>query len=469
MVAGDTGRAYQVGAVLGSYRLLQQIGAGGMGRVFIAEHVRLGRRVALKVLRSEYSGNSEAVQRFFSEARAVNCINHENIIEVSDFIESATGPSFYIMELLTGVDLRTLEDREGVLPLRRALDIALQVCRGVGAAHDAGVIHRDLKPDNIFLIERGGHRDFVKLLDFGVAKLTNVELDQATPHKTSAGLVVGTPDYMSPEQAYGQSVDQRCDVYALGVILFEMVAGRRPFLARTAREVMVQHMTVEPPRPSQLNPDYGLPADLEDLILACLRKDPEDRPPSIKDVELQLVAILERAPRTSDTKARARAVAPHGRRRNWLAAAGVSLLVASGGVFAWSQGIRPTIPVAQADGLVRAWRRVKPATGAATDPTAIATTSAPVPEMPPALDPPQTAAPAAAPARGDRLTIEPMAQGKQPPTQEPAPGSRRKIVSEPSSDDSTTATRPVQPARAPAATRRKPAKLDRDSVINPFE
>jgi len=472
MVAGDTGRAYPIGTVLGSYRLLQQIGAGGMGRVFIAEHVRLGRRVALKVLRSEYSGNIEAVQRFFSEARAVNCINHENIIEVSDFIESSTGPSFYIMELLTGFDLRTLEDREGVLPLRRALDIALQVARGVGAAHDAGVIHRDLKPDNIFLIERGGRRDFVKLLDFGVAKLTNDELDQASTHKTSAGLVVGTPDYMSPEQAYGQTVDQRCDVYALGVILFEMVAGRRPFLARTAREVMVQHMTVEPPRPSQLNPDYGLPAELEDLILACLRKDPQDRPASIKDVEQQLAAILERVPRSSDT--RQRAVTRHGRRRSWLAAVGVSLLVASGGVFAWSEGIRPVIPVAQADGLVRAWRRVKPTTATAaemaTTTATIATTSAAEPAPPPTLEPPETAVSAAPPARGDRLTIEPMAHEIQPPpARAPEPGPRSPAVSEPSSDDRATATPPVEPARTPAATRRKPAKLDRDAVINPFE
>jgi hypothetical protein len=473
IVAGETGRAYPIGTVLGSYRLLQQIGAGGMGRVFVAEHVRLGRRVALKVLRSEYSGNIEAVQRFFSEARAVNCINHENIIEVSDFIESSTGPSFYIMELLSGVDLRTLEDREGILPLRRALDIALQVTRGVGAAHDAGVIHRDLKPDNIFLIERGGSRDFVKLLDFGVAKLTNDQLDQASAHRTSAGLVVGTPDYMSPEQAYGQPVDQRCDVYALGVILFEMVAGRRPFLARTAREVMVQHMTVEPPRPSQLNPDHAVPAELEDLILACLRKDREDRPASIKDVERQLAAIRERLPPSSDTRAGARAVARHGRRRNWLAAVGVSLLVVSGGVFAWSQGIRPAIPVAQADGLVRAWRRVKPpaTTGTTTTETAttVATTSAAVPAPSPALEPPQTTAPATPPARGDRLTIEPMPQGMQPPAREPAGGPGHRAVSATSPDDHAAATPRVEPARARPATRRKPAKLDRDSVINPFE
>ena len=253
-IAADTSRAYSIGTILGSYRLVKQIGAGGMGRVFIAEHVRLGRQVALKILRSELSGNIEAIKRFFAEARAVNRIRHENIIEISDFVEDPLGSSFYIMELLHGIELRVLEDREGVLPIARALAIVLQVCRGVGAAHAAGVIHRDLKPDNIFLIERDGRPDFVKLLDFGVAKLTSATIDDASTYKTSAGMVVGTPDYMAPEQALGQVVDHRADIYSIGVILFELVVGRRPFVARTAREVMVQHMVTPAPRPASPQP-----------------------------------------------------------------------------------------------------------------------------------------------------------------------------------------------------------------------
>ena len=257
-----TGRALAVGRILGSYRLLQQIGMGGMGRVFVAEHVRLGRKVALKVLRSEFSGNQEAVKRFFAEARSVNCISHENIIEVSDFVENPQGPSFYIMELLRGENLCALQSREGILP------IVLQVCSGLSAAHDAGIIHRDLKPDNIFLVDRAGRRDFVKLLDFGVAKLMNATVDDASTFRSSVGMVVGTPDYMAPEQALGHAVDHRADVYALGVILFEMVAGRRPFVAKTAREVMVQHLTASVPRPSRLNPAGEVPEALEKLILA---------------------------------------------------------------------------------------------------------------------------------------------------------------------------------------------------------
>jgi serine/threonine-protein kinase len=213
--------------VLGSYRLLEQIGQGGMGNVFVAEHVKLGRRVALKMLRSEFTHNPEAVRRFFAEARAVNRISHDNIIEVSDFIESERGRSFYIMELLSGCDLRAVKERDGALPIGRALGIAIQVCRGLGAAHDAGIVHRDLKPDNIFLTERGGRRDFVKLLDFGVAKLLDDGPDGGMRFRTSAGVVVGTPEYMSPEQASGDPADHRSDIYAVGVILFEMVTGQR--------------------------------------------------------------------------------------------------------------------------------------------------------------------------------------------------------------------------------------------------
>ena len=288
----DTGRAYPVGAVLGSYRLLQQIGAGGMGRVFVAEHVRLGRRVALKVLRSEFSGNLEAVKRFFAEAHAVNCISHENIIEVSDFVESRHGPSFYIMELLHGQDLRAAQEREGILSLDRILRIGAQICSGLGAAHAGGIVHRDLKPDNIFLIERNGQRDFVKLLDFGVAKLMNANFEEAATFRSTVGMVVGTPDYMAPEQALGHQVDHRADIYATGVILYEMVAGRRPFVANSAREVMVQHLTTTPCRPSRLNPAGKIPEELEDLILACLAKEPAHRPQDIREVEQRLRDIL---------------------------------------------------------------------------------------------------------------------------------------------------------------------------------
>ena len=292
---GDRSRRYAAGEVFGSYRLLEQIGQGGMGNVFVAEHIKLGRRVALKMLRSEFSHNTEAVRRFFAEARAVNRINHENIIEISDFIESTRGRSYYIMELLDGVDLRSLKEQEGALPIGRALGITIQVCRGLRAAHAAGIVHRDLKPDNIFLTERNGRRDFVKLLDFGVAKLMDDALDEVTKVRTTAGVVVGTPEYMSPEQASGDPADHRSDIYSVGVILFEMVTGQRPFDAPSAREIMVQHVMTAPPRPSKLvRFGAAVPATLEELILDCLKKRPEDRPQSMMEVEQRLEAIARR-------------------------------------------------------------------------------------------------------------------------------------------------------------------------------
>jgi len=290
--ASDLSQGVQVDAVFGSYRLLQQIGEGGMGRVFVAEHTRLGRQVAIKILRSEYAGDTEAVKRFFAEARAVNLIKHENIIEITDFVENENGRSYYIMELLTGTDLRRLLDREQILPVARAVAIALQVARGTAAAHAGGIIHRDLKPDNVFLTERGGHADFVKLLDFGVAKLQNAtDLEKISTFKTNAGIVVGTPDYMSPEQGAGKSVDHRADIYSLGVMLFEMVTGQRPFRADSFIELMMQHMTAAPPRPSTLRAiPHSLPPTLERLILACLAKDPDGRPDSMNTVARALEA-----------------------------------------------------------------------------------------------------------------------------------------------------------------------------------
>jgi serine/threonine-protein kinase len=310
----------------------------------VAEHVRLGRKVALKVLRSEFSGNQEAVKRFFAEARSVNCISHENIIEVSDFIENPQGPSFYIMELLRGEDLCALQSREGILPLGRTLPIVLQVCSGLSAAHDAGIIHRDLKPDNIFLVDRAGRPDFVKLLDFGVAKLMNATVDDASTFRSSVGMVVGTPDYMAPEQALGHAVDHRVDVYALGVILFEMVAGRRPFVAKTAREVMVQHLTASVPRPSRLNPAGRIPEALEKLILACLAKNPERRPQSIKELEQRLRTILDQLPTPADAAAAARSSARR-RHRSLRLALGAALLLAFAGA---TSAIRDGGPLASA-------------------------------------------------------------------------------------------------------------------------
>jgi serine/threonine protein kinase len=279
------------GTVLGTYRLLELLAEGGMGRVYLAEHTRLGRKVALKLLRSEYASNAPAIKRFFREARTVNDINHENIIEITDFFEKEGGDNYYIMELLKGKSLTDVLKEQGAMPVPRTIDIAIQACRALTAVHEAGVIHRDLKPDNIFLTERGGQKDFVKLLDFGVAKLLDVK-DNMPVHKTGMGAILGTPQYMSPEQAGAKPVDRRTDIYSLGVILYEMVTGRVPLNAETYGEMVIKHLTVTPPSPTQLRDlPQGIPGELEDLIMQCLEKNPNKRPQNMKEIEQRLEMV----------------------------------------------------------------------------------------------------------------------------------------------------------------------------------
>jgi len=449
----DTGRAYPVGAVLGSYRLLQQIGAGGMGRVFVAEHVRLGRRVALKVLRSEFSGNLEAVKRFFAEARAVNCISHENIIEVSDFVESRNGPSFYIMELLHGQDLRGVQEREGILPIERILRIGAQICSGLGAAHAAGIVHRDLKPDNIFLIERNGQRDFVKLLDFGVAKL-NANFDEAATFRSTVGMVVGTPDYMAPEQALGHPVDHRADIYATGVILYEMVAGRRPFVATSAREVMVQHLTATPCRPSRLNPAGKIPEELEELILCCLAKDPINRPQEIGEVEQRLRDILADLPARGQRRARVR------RRSKPLKLAGAAALLAVLATSAWIGGgslFASTPSIAAAGARLRA--RITGDRGA-SKPVKTIDSARPSFTIEHEGDPSIARLPPM-PRLASRVPV--TASAASTPAPAPVAAAPAEKINRKASPSSSPLTQP------PPFNERRHPKLDRDLVLDPFE
>ena len=287
--------AREEGTVLGSYRLIKLLAEGGMGRVYLAEHTRLGRKVALKLLRSEYASNAPAIKRFFREARTVNDINHENIIEITDFFEKEGGSNYYIMELLKGQPLTDVLREEGALPVPRVIDIAVQVCKALKAVHDSGVIHRDLKPDNIFLTERAGQKDFVKLLDFGVAKLMDVQ-DGMPVHKTGVGAILGTPQYMSPEQAGAKPVDNRTDIYSLGVILYEMVTGRVPLNAETYGEMVIKHLTMTPVSPTDLRDlPQGIPGELEDLIMQCLEKNPNKRPQDMSEIvrRLELVGRAE--------------------------------------------------------------------------------------------------------------------------------------------------------------------------------
>jgi serine/threonine protein kinase len=263
-----------VGATVGNYQVLQKIGSGAMGNVFLAHHPVIGKRVALKVIHPELASNEEMIARFFNEARAVTQIGHENIVDVQDFGQTPDGDSFIVMELLEGFSLGDKLKSEGHLSIPRATHIALQLADGLAAAHARGIIHRDIKPDNIFLIPRGGDPDFVKILDFGLAKLSGPS--QAMSHQTKTGSLLGTPHYMAPEQAENvKKVDHRADVYSLGCILFQMVTGRVPFPGEGFGEVLVRHVREPPPLPSRLNP--AVPPALEKIVLHALAKKPEFR------------------------------------------------------------------------------------------------------------------------------------------------------------------------------------------------
>jgi hypothetical protein len=274
----------------GRYEVLSVIGEGGMGTVYETRHTTLGRRFAMKVLRRDIA-DEEHVTRFIREAKAAAAIGHPNIVAVSDFGELASSPPdgappvpYFVMEYLTGISLAALLRAEKTLAPVRAAEIALQCAAGLAAAHAAGVIHRDLKPDNVFLT-RSGDRELVKLLDFGVAKMSG------TGRLTRAGMVFGTPHYMSPEQAAGQSVDHRADVYALGIILYEALAGRVPFEADTYMGVLTKHMFATPEPIDRVAPDASKLGALGPLTMRCLAKSPQDRFASMAEV----VAAIELA------------------------------------------------------------------------------------------------------------------------------------------------------------------------------
>jgi len=282
--------------IAGRYLVQEKLGQGGMGAVYLAEQKPLGRKVALKVIRRSLTDDVQAVKRFIQEAKAMASLAHPHVVTVHDFGTldgsepgSAEGAGLFIaMEYLEGKSLhRALADARR-LPWREAFRIAGDVCRALSAAHEKGVIHRDLKPDNIMLVSSSSPA-FVKVLDFGVAKL----LDGETATKlTDTGFVVGTPGYIAPEQLEGVQDDPRSDLYALGVILFECIAGRSPFEANTPARLALKHLTDRPPRISEVAPDVGLLPEVEDLVLRLLSKDPAERPPSAQRLRGIIDAIL---------------------------------------------------------------------------------------------------------------------------------------------------------------------------------
>jgi serine/threonine protein kinase len=267
----------RVGSTLGSYRLVEVIGRGGMGSVYRAEHVRLpGREVALKLLRADYAQRKDSVARFIREAQSVNRIRHRNIVDVTDIAELDDGTTFIIMELLQGDSLGKLLRKSAALTPARTLNLLMQICDGLAAAHDKGIVHRDLKPDNIFISSDADGSDVVKLLDFGVAKLLSGTEADVSVH-TVAGSVIGTPAFMSPEQAGGLQVDARSDLYSLGAIMYEMFSGKPPFSGKSFGEFVRKHLN-ENPRPLR-HTSGGAHTDprIEAIVMRCLEKNPVRR------------------------------------------------------------------------------------------------------------------------------------------------------------------------------------------------
>lgn len=278
-----------LGQTVGNYNITAKLGEGGMGTVFLAQHPVIGSKVALKAIHPEYARSPEVVSRFVNEARAVNQIGHDHIVDIHDFGTTPAGDFYFIMEHLNGEMLSDQRGRQLVFSPARALHIAAQIADALAASHERGVIHRDLKPDNIFLITRDGNPDFVKVLDFGLAKLTTVS-GTVPAYTTDAGIVMGTPYYMSPEQCEGRAeLDHRSDVYSLGVILFEMLTGHVPFAGEGYGEVMTKHISLPPPAARKFVPD--LPLALEAVLSRALAKAPDARFQTMAEFREVLLSI----------------------------------------------------------------------------------------------------------------------------------------------------------------------------------
>ncbi|MHB8417096.1 MAG: serine/threonine-protein kinase [Myxococcales bacterium] len=294
---GGGGRAPAVGDRLGAYQLVAKLGSGGMGTVFVGEQVTVGKRMALKVLHPSYAQDAEVIGRLFREARAVNQIAHENLVEIFDFVQGSD-LAYLVMELLEGRDLGTAARAEAPFSLQRTLGIVRQVASALVAAHGQQIVHRDLKPENVFLVRRAGREDFVKLLDFGLAKVLDSVQDAEV---TRAGTILGTPEYMSPEQSVGEPVDERTDIYSLAILVYHLVAGTLPFEGASLGELRAARLQRAAPALPEVTPGgERVPEGLRALVARCLALDPNARCQTMREVlaeiEKAALAPVERVP-----------------------------------------------------------------------------------------------------------------------------------------------------------------------------
>ena len=286
----SAGDAPVVGSTIaGRYKVERLLGQGGMGAVYLVQHTGIRKRLALKLLRSEFMAQPDVLARFEREAMAAAHLDHPNVAAASDYGRTEDGQFFLVLEYVEGQELRAIIEQTGALPLGRALFIARQIAGALARAHELDIVHRDLKPENIMLIRREGHGDFVKVLDFGLAQVPRRITEEPESDGTSAaetsksgkltkiGDIFGTPAYMSPEQSVGASTDVRTDLYSLGIILYEMLAGMRPFTGKSLVVMMQQHLTQPPPPISERNPAVKVPKEVEALLQRLLAKDPDAR------------------------------------------------------------------------------------------------------------------------------------------------------------------------------------------------
>jgi serine/threonine protein kinase len=446
-------------ADIGSYRLIQRIGEGGMGAVYRAVHRKLGRTVAIKMLQRDLTAETGLINRFFHEARAANTVRHPHVIEVYDFVE--TGRDIYfVMEFLRGEDLHdAIHRRDGApMTIERAVLILEQIASGLHATHTRDIVHRDVKPENIFLAEKSGVRDFVKIFDFGVAKL-----DRPDGRMTVEGAVLGTPEYMSPEQARGQPIDGRSDIYSLGCVAYEMLTRQHVFRGRTQAEVLSAQIHKQPTALRQIAPI--IPAALDDAVLRALAKSPADRPPTALAFAESLARAIGRGLTDSGVFTGARRPASRttpntglllrasdNRSRAWkpLAVAAMAATMFTGAVVLGKRG--PVRTVAQASTVASTVAPGRPAAAAASVP-------APAPQLATiVLESDPTGADVLDPS-GQRLGVTPyrmtLPPGRDQQVRLQKPGFRSVERRVGTKTDATIAVRLEPIAAEPAARRRR--------------
>ena len=442
--ADDGDELLAPGTMLGEYRVEGLIGSGGMGFVYAAVHPLIGKRAAVKVLRRQLCRERLEVERFINEARIVNQIGHPNIVDVFAFGQMADGRSYFVMEWLKGETLRARVARSR-LELDEVRGIVKALASALSAAHEQGVIHRDLKPDNVFLVAVPGHGTVVKLLDFGIAKLVSA------PHRveqTASGAIVGTPQYLSPEQGKSQEIDHRTDTYAFGAIVFELLTGRPPFVADNAMEMVAMHLMEAPPRPSAFAP---VPPEIDELVVAMLAKSPDERP-----ALAEVAARFERARRPesagADTAGEPSADETIADATAWPAAAGLPRRMLA---------LIASLVIALAAAVFAVWRIAssdeREPRAATTPPPADAgggrASINPTVSVTPLPDPP-AAAPAAPAGPGEATTDGKPAGAAPAPA--PAPGEASN-----GPDPRVTTSRPRPPSPRPPAAVPAPARATR--------